>query len=233
MRRSRRRGGRGRGCACRGRRVVPPQVLRRPRQCDNNSAAANAVARQRQAWRRDGVGKRARRRDDPGRGGVGARKLLTRWHDNAERGSASASASPWQKRSRGGGERDDGDKRGDDAVAVDAAVDAAARSARRRRAQRRWRARQRRCETTPVLWPDGVSKRATTADVVARAGGICRRGGVTMPSVAATTWRLPLRRWRTHGTRQRQVWQRDDGSKRAGRLNDSGQGGVGGQQCGT
>ena len=114
-----------------------PTPARRPRQCVNNAAAANTVAQQRQVWRRDGVGKRAGRRADPGRGGAGARRLLTRWRDEAERDSALTLASLWRKRSRGGGDRNNGDQLGDDAVVVDAAVDAAAMSARRQRARQR------------------------------------------------------------------------------------------------
>ena len=61
---------------------------------------------------------------------------------------------------RGRGDHCDDDKRSNDTVPVDAAVDAAARSARRRQQAR-----------------DGG---AATADVVARAGGIYRRDGVTI-----------------------------------------------------
>ena len=90
----------------------------------------------------------------------------------------------------GRSERDDGDKRSDDAVPVDEAVDArqgahgvdgrdgtwtrcqgARNDASKRATSARW-------------WHDDGG---TTAGVVAREGGIYRRGGVAMPSGGATT----------------------------------------------
>ena len=66
-------------------------------------------------------------------------------------------------RDRGRGERDNGEKRGDDAMPVDEAVDAL----------------QGAC--------DGGRRDGVWTGVVARGGGIYRRGGVTMPSGGATT----------------------------------------------
>ena len=98
-------------------RVVVVRVRCDQRYDVGNDSAGNAAAR-----RRDGVGKRVGQRNDTKHGGAGARRLLTRWRDNAE--------------------RDSGDKRRNNVVTVDGAMDAAARRVQRRRSRRWCRARQ-------------------------------------------------------------------------------------------
>ena len=154
-------------------------------------------------WR-DGVRKRAGRRDNARCDAAGARRLPTRWRDNTKLGIVSALASPWRRQTWGtttarwlltqpwmrrprqeahnGDGRDGGDKHGNDAT------------------------------------------RRFHADVAARVSSISRRGGMTMPSgndaatanaVAASTWgatasSVVARRWQQgRGEAQRQqTWGR-------------------------